>query len=170
MVIKYSGDTEQTQDQTNQDDQDDQEQQSADDQSQDDQQDQNDDDQGQDDQTDSQELDDQGGDQGGQQQQQQQPNPLDQAIQALVNKVDSLEYEIKQMKQDNIGKVRLLEPDLNNTVVSSKPFKYRVAFLQVIDELDVVAESIAKTNPRLAVKIDTISDRIKYFGEKGGVL
>jgi len=121
------------------------------------------------DQTDQSGQDQQGQDQSGQQDgQPDQNSQLKEIVDVITNladQMDGLKYEINKVKTSIVDQSKFEDPDLNTTVLASSDFMRKTAFLQIMDELNDVADAILPMNPKLSNRIDNIMDSLRIYNK-----
>ena len=144
------------QNQKDQQDQGQQDQQDQQDQGQESQQDQGQDDQNQQDQQDQQ---------GQPQDSQDQLKEIVDVITTLSDQITNLKYEIDKVKNSIVDQSKFETPDLNTTVLASFDFMKKTAFLQIMDELNDVADAVLPYNPKLSNRIDNVMDSLRLYNK-----
>jgi len=147
----------------------DQQDSSQTDQGSNDQQDQTD--QGQDDSGDQQDQADSNNQDGSEQtDQQDSENPqeqfdsqLTQVITDLSTQMNNLKYDIENMKNVVMTKSQIDNADYNTTVLSNNQIMRKQAFLQIMDQLNDIADSFVHTSPHISKRIDNIMDSLRFY-------
>ena len=165
-------DSEEQADSGDQQDQQNQNQQDSDsdqaDSKQDSNQQQNDSDSGsnqdnQDDSTDQQDSSEQTDKQDSGNNQEQFDSQLTQVITDLSTQMNNLKYDIENMKNVVMTKSQVDNADLNTTVLSNNQLMRKQAFLNIMDQLNDVADAFMHTNPHISSKIDNIMDSLRFY-------
>ena len=102
---------------------------------------------------------------------QQQGQPQDQlkeivdVITNLSDQITNLKYEIDKVKNSIVDQSKFETPDLNTTVLASFDFMKKTAFLQIMDELNDVADAVLPYNPKLSNRIDNVMDSLRSYNK-----
>jgi enamine deaminase RidA (YjgF/YER057c/UK114 family) len=92
---------------------------------------------------------------------------ITQVITDLAKQINNLKYELSNMKKVVMTKSVLESPDLNKTVLSNNDMIKKQAFLQVMDELNDVADAFINTQPHISKRIDNIMDSLRLYDKQG---
>ena len=96
---------------------------------------------------------------------------LNTTIDELKNKIDMMTTEVRELKNKQ-PKIDSDDSDLNDSVMqkgNKKSYSYylrKQAFLNIMDELDELAEHFASVDYRITKRIDNIADRLRFY-DKG---
>jgi len=91
---------------------------------------------------------------------------FEKAIKELEQKVNQMNIELIQLKNKRGIENWLDDTDLNDSVMqngSKKAYLKKKAFLQVMDELDKLAEYFSAIDSSITIKIDNIADKLRSY-------
>jgi len=117
----------------------------------------------QDDSTDQQDSSEQTDKQDSGNNQEQFDSQLTQVITDLSTQMNNLKYDIENMKNVVMTKSQVDNADLNTTVLSNNQLMRKQAFLNIMDQLNDVADAFMHTNPHISSKIDNIMDSLRFY-------